>query len=159
MSTGWGTIGVAVLLILAVPFLALEPQQLGVNASLGLQDYGPSAFQQNVVPVSQTHSLLDALHTAVQLTSNGSTLLLPGQFYGLELYADGPSPLVVNLGYVGPMYNASVSEATSRLVDGRQGAYFVVWWNPGQGWYGEANLSSDFTAVASNGVFTVYRWH
>jgi hypothetical protein len=156
---GWGALGVAVLLILGVPYLVLEPQQVGVSVFLGLENFGPSAYQQNVVPVSQTQSLLDALHTAVQLTSNGSTALLPEQFYGLALYAEGHSPLVVDMGYVGPLYNNSISGAASRLADGRDGAFFVVWWNPGQGWYGEASLSSDFTPVASNGVFTVYRWH
>gem|GEM_PF-6813693 len=147
------TAGSLLLLVLAVPFLSLPPEALPVNYALGVVNYGPSAYQQNVVPVEATPKLLEALKEA-STVSGGKTLLLPEQFVGFSRYVhiDG----AVSVGLVGSWYGNTLDSAVLAKAEGMEPPYETIWWKAGSRWYGVPPPSQDVVTIGGNDMFVLY---
>jgi hypothetical protein len=113
--------------------------------------YVPSSMLQNSVPLSDCEGAVRALNWVEANVNSNGILLVHDAFYGWALlYMDDVK--IVRYGYASP--------ETAALALSEQGYkhLYVVWWVSGEGWHGQASLSSLFREVFRSGNIAVYEF-
>jgi hypothetical protein len=114
--------------------------------------YVPSSMLQNSVPLSDCEDVVRALAWVNAGLGSDGVLLVHDAFHGWALLYLSDSNRVVCYGYGDP------EVAAWELFETGVRRLFVVWWVSGEGWHGQASLSSRFVEVFCSGRIAVYEF-
>lgn len=114
--------------------------------------YVPSSMLQNSVPLGDCGDVVVAFSWVRDNVGSDGVLLVHDAFHGWALlFLDGSR--VVRYRYEDPEI------AAEQMVGDGFGGLYVVWWVSGEGWHGQASLSSCFVEVFRSNRIAVYEYN
>jgi hypothetical protein len=140
----------AVLVVLSLGFVAL-PNNSALAYFYYYPNYVPMSMQQNTVPLSDCQDTANALQWAKTNMAADGRLMVHSVFYGWALLSFSSNQLVC--------YNFDNPDVAAHILslDSNQTLY-LIWWVNGDGWYGQPNVSANFTQTYQSGDIAIYQY-
>jgi len=111
----------------------------------------PSSMLQNTVSIADCPNVAHAVDWLGSHVNSSDRVLSHRAFYGWA-YAGLNSSQIVLYEYDNP------ADVAPQVASGVIGSIYLIWWVNGQGWYGQRDVSSDFSVVYVEGDIAVYRY-
>jgi hypothetical protein len=144
----------AITLVLSLGFLALPaqtPLPYYAPPINGFIYQIPSSMLQNTVPITDCQNVANTITWLKENMTPNSVLLTHRAFYGWALAELNPNQVVLY------EYDKPEQSAEKRTLEGK-GQIYTIWWDNGQGWYGQPTIDASFHVVYESGDIAVFRY-
>ena len=140
----------AIGLIVSTGLYIFLPAQVAAPYYSLYPSFVPSSMMQSTVPLSDEGSLVRLLGWLGSNIGPGTALITHQAFYGwAREYFSQPNS-VVNYGYAGPLTGVEEAKSKGYLT------VVLIWWNNGQGWFGQMGVPSGFSPVRMDGNLAIF---